>query len=168
MRIGILSGAKTRGALGHRTPATLAAAVLALAVATDLRAQTFPDEPIGYVGHGAAFDSKGREMALTPAFIEEAQHYYIQKLSDLAGPEQRKEFDQVRERLAAEKNWDRQTRLYGNSAMIDWLLGRTSLDPAGALASKNNFLKYAIRKRAFPNTKFVPPAELVKLGARER
>ena len=156
---------RTTGAFRRRILVTFAG--VALAASIGIRAQTFPDEPIAYVGHGAAFDRKGREIALTAAFIEAAQNYYTQKLRERVAPEQRKEFDQVRERLAADKNKDQQTRLYGNSALIDWLLGRTSLDPAGALAGKNNFLKYAIRKRAFPNKKFAPPAELIKLGARE-
>lgn len=130
-------------------------------------AQSFPDEPIAYIGHGAAFDRKGREITLTPAVIESAQTYYIEKLHERVTPEQRKEFYQVGDRLVKGKSWDRQTQLYANSALIDWLLARTSLDPMGALAGKNNLLKYAIRKRAFPNKKFVPPAELTKLGARE-
>jgi hypothetical protein len=28
-------------------------------------AQTFPDEPIAYIRHGAAFNHSGREIALT-------------------------------------------------------------------------------------------------------
>ncbi len=157
----------TSGTLRHLTLATLASTGLAFAAASQLFAQTFPDEPIAYIGHGAAFDRKGREIALTPAFIESAQGYYIQKLRERVTPEQRKEFDRLRETLPKGKRWDRQTQLYASSALMDWLLSRTPIDPMGAIAGKNNLLKYAIRKRAFANKKFVAPEELTKLGARE-
>src|SRR5688572_18184054 len=137
-----------------RRLALLASAGLACAAASLSIAQTFPDEPIAYIGHGAAFDRNGREIALTPAFIESAQGYYIQKLRERAAPGKRRQFEQVRDRLLKGKSWDHQTRLYANSALIDWLRGQASIDPMGATAGKNNLLKYAIRKRAFPNKKF--------------
>lgn len=158
-------GTSTSRTLCHLTLAALAAVGVALLTTARVPAQTFPDEPIAYVGHGAAFDAKGREIPVTPAFIESAQGYYLQRLRDRVAPEQRREFDQVRGQLTKGKTWDRQTQLYANSALIDWLLARTPIDPMGALAGKNNFLKDAIRRRAFPNRKFVPPAELLKLGA---
>ncbi len=139
-----------------------------LALTGALQAQTFPDEPIAYVGHGAAFNARGKEIALTPAMIESSQAYYIKKLREHLTPALREEFDKTRTGLSTNKKWDEQTRLYANSALVDWLLARTSsLDPMGAMAGKNNFLKTAIRSRAFRNKKFVPPEELLKIGARE-
>jgi hypothetical protein len=151
--------------LAHFT-LTAITCLLAFALAGPVCAQTFPDEPIVYIGHGAAFDRRGKEIPLTPAFIESAQAYYINKLRERVDAGQRKEFDAVRERLVRGKSWDRQTRLYANSALIDWLQGRVKDDPLGTLAGKNNLLKYTIRTRAFANKKFVPPEELTRLGAR--
>lgn len=147
---------------------TLAGLGLAFGTASQVFAQAIPNEPIAYIGHGAAFDSKGRELALTPAFIENVQAFYLRELQERVTPAQREEFTQLRERLVKGKTWDRQTQLYASSALVDWLLARTSIDAMGAIAGKNNLLKYTIRSRVFANKKFAPPAELAVLGRREQ
>jgi hypothetical protein len=127
-------------------------------------AAQLPGEPIAYVGHGSAFDRSGRELTLTPAFIESAQGFYLGELPKHLPREKQAEFERVRAGLALARSQDAQTRLYANSALIDWLLIHANFDQSGNLASKNNFLKSAIRNRIFPNKKFVPPEELTRMA----
>jgi len=146
---------------------TLACLTVVLGLASSAPAQSFPDEPIAYIGHGAAFDKSGRRIQLTPAFIESAQAYYIGKLRERVPGPKRAEFDGLRGKLPSVRSADPQTRAYAGSALVDWLLVRSTVDTMGAIAGKNNLLKHVIRFRAFANKKFTPPAELLRLGTPE-
>lgn len=123
-----------------------------------------PGEPIAYVGHGAAFDHSGRQIQITPAFIESAQAFYLRELPKRLPQKEREELARTQAGLALAKSPDAQTRLYAQSALLDWILVRGNIDPKGTLRSKNNFLKTAIRSRVFPNKKFVPPEELTRMA----
>lgn len=147
-----------------RFPLVLVSGMVMVLLAGVATAQ-LPGEPIAYVGHGSAMDRSGRELAVTPAFIENAQAFYLRELVKRAPRDKQAEFERVRAGLTLARSQDPQMRLYANSALIDWLLARVEIDPSGNLASKNNFLKTAIRNRVFPNRKFVPPEELTRMAA---
>lgn len=146
-----------------RLPIVVAAAGMLLITA--VAAAQIPGEPIAYVGHGSAFDRNGRELPLTPAFIESSQAFYLRELPKRVPRDKQTEFERMRAALTQAKSQDPQMRLYANSAMIDWLLARTDFDKTGNLGSKNNFLKTVIRNRVFANKKFVPPEELTRMAA---
>jgi hypothetical protein len=50
---------------------SLVSAGLAFSAVGVVIAQTFPDEPIAHIGHGAAFNHSGREIALTLTVLVE-------------------------------------------------------------------------------------------------
>src|ERR1051326_2570014 len=60
-------------------PIALLSVLSALSAPTAFAADA--DEPIAYIGHGAFFDRRGKEIKLTQEFVENAQAYYRQKLA---------------------------------------------------------------------------------------
>lgn len=62
-----------------------AALALAVAISSPVPAQPTTPEPIAYTGHGAMFDSTGREILPTAEFIDAAQDWYLAHLSEKAG-----------------------------------------------------------------------------------
>ncbi len=121
------------------------------------------DQPISFIGHGAMFDSSGKNIEVTTQFIENSQKYYIKKLRDSLPENIKKEFDNKKELLFKEKSWNKQTTLYANSFLLDWLLGRVDLQDAGGLKGKNQLFKYYIKTRIFSGT-FNIPNELKPLA----
>jgi hypothetical protein len=91
---------------------SVVAAVLAglLMPVSDVRAQDLAG-PIAYTGHGAMFDSDGREITPSLAFINEAQAFYKRALLEQADPEVRERFAALEARLTQGQALEGQTQL---------------------------------------------------------
>lgn len=63
------------------------------------RMQAQEEEPIAYMGHGAFFDQRGKEIEVNLKFVKDAQDWYRQKLLKGLNPQQIGIFNQFREGL---------------------------------------------------------------------
>ena len=104
-----------------------------------------PDEPIAFIGHGAMFDLQGNEIAPSPQFLQEAQAYYLDKLSQLATPEQRAQLSTKQAALLTNTDLNVRDQMIAKAALIDWLIDEVQLADGGELQGKNNFIRGMIR-----------------------
>jgi hypothetical protein len=104
------------------------------------------DEPIAFIGHGAMFDKNGKEIEVTPEFIESTQQYYLDRLYQRASQEQKARFDQEKARLLEGRQWDKQSTLIANAALLDLLIKEVKPEQAHLLQGKNNLIRYRLRK----------------------
>ena len=121
------------------------------------------DPPIAFIGHGSMFDSKGNEIEVTEEFIANATEFYLDDLYKQANDEQKVRFDDVKGRLLAGKSWGRQSELYANAELLDWLVKEVRPKHGHVLQGKINLLRSVLRKRiSGPNagTPFEPPTQL--------
>lgn len=100
-----------------------------------------PVDPIAFIGHGAAFDTEGRQINITPEFIRGAHAYYFATLSERASPSQRKAIAQRRNALSGIQMESMQAQLYANATLLDWFLQETRPSNYADLRSKAKFLK---------------------------
>ncbi|MEA2343761.1 MAG: hypothetical protein QOF63_1930 [Thermoanaerobaculia bacterium] len=102
-----------------------------------------PEEPIAYIGHGAFFDSKGKQIPVTAQWVEATQEWYRKKLV-AALPEQKKSaYAGYHKRLFAEVRGEGQTGLVVRQQELDWLLANAAkVDPR--TVGKLNALKYEL------------------------
>ena len=104
-------------------------------------------EPIAYIGHGAMFDAQGNELEVTPELIELTQQYYLDELYAKADGEIRSQFDTQRARLLDNRQWNKQSELVANSALLDWLIKESQPEQAHILQGKNNLLRYHLQRQ---------------------
>jgi hypothetical protein len=79
------------------------------------------EQPIAYIGHGAFFDSKGNEIKMTLAFVENAQAWYRADFRSGLDAVKRREFAQFEKRLYAGVEMKGQTRLVVQQRALEWL-----------------------------------------------
>jgi hypothetical protein len=142
---------------------TLVFALLSIVVAT-AGALTLDEEPIAYVGHGAAFDRNGKQLPLSVEFVRRTQAYYLENLSARLPADQRRAYERLRDETRMKRKPDTQSGAYADGLLIDWLLQRVGRDSDGSIAGKNQFLKRAIRSRLFPGTLKAADLQLTPLS----
>jgi hypothetical protein len=119
--------------------------LLVCLIASPVLAQETSDEPIAYIGHGAFFDSQGRQIEVTPQFIAGAQRFYQQKLAARLSDKKRSEFASVQKRLG-------EIRASGASDLavqqrgLDWLAANVPVNDGGRTKGKINALRYALER----------------------
>ncbi|UCE90271.1 MAG: VWA domain-containing protein [Pseudomonadota bacterium] len=123
-------------------------------------------EPIAFVGHGAMFDQNGKEIQVTPEFLENTLKYYVDDLYRQAGDEQKARFDAVREKLTKGRKWDQQNSLYASAELADWLIKEVKPRHGHVLQGKINLIRSKLRYQfdaAGQVSAFKPNAELQQL-----
>ena len=137
------------GAMGKNV--SIALAVLAVMIGsvqaqTDIGAwKVAPADPILTVGHGAIFDSQGKEINPSPEFIIQAQQFYLKRLFEQAGSKLQIELTSKQQRLQDLKGLTPPDQILVNSALIAWLIESVKPADAAHLASKSG----ALRNRIF-------------------
>ena len=135
-------------------------------ILTSANQPALAQEPIAYIGHGAMFDRNGNQIAATPRLIESAQQFYLGTLSALTNQEQFTRFKTERARLFEGWEWDHQSKLIANSALIDWLLHEVDSSQLDDVQGKNNLIKQQLQLRLFQPGKgrrFTLPVPLTDL-----
>lgn len=106
------------------------------------------EEPIAYVGHGAFFDRRGRQIVPTAEFVAQAQAWYRQRLLAALGDNQRGAFAVFERRLREGLDTDGQARLVVEQRLLDWLVARAPRTVAyGRMRAKLNTLASQLRFR---------------------
>lgn len=84
------------------------------------------EEPIAYIGHGAFFDARGKEIEVTQAFVAKAQAWYRANL--MAGLDERKkrELTELEQRLQKGLRMEGQTRLVVQQRTLEWMFANSS------------------------------------------
>lgn len=103
-----------------------------------------PDEPIAAIGHGAFFDSTGKQIPVTAQWVAATQEWYRKKLA-AALPEQKKSaYAAYQKRLSADWKSEGQTALVVRQQELDWLVANAAkVDPR--TPGKLNALKYELQ-----------------------
>ena len=109
------------------------------------------DEPIATIGHGSMFDRKGKEIKVTPEFINTALDYYLTALVRITTQEQRAKFEEKRSKVFEGRNWDQQSTAYIKAEFIDWLLAEVQPSNAGVIKGKIGLLKLKSLKSGQPS-----------------
>lgn len=153
---------------------TILVLLLLSLVSPAVYSNSHPSEPIAFIGHGAMFDKEGKEIDVTPEFVQEAQEYYSRILYEKASKEHKAQFDIVKSRLFDSKKWDKQGELTANAALLEWLIKEVNPKGAHLLQGKNNLLKYKLRKYLSGDkagNTYTPPkllTDLIKQGASDK
>jgi len=130
----------------HRTGFVLCSCLVGCLLASSGSSSPVADDPIAFTGHGAMFDSQGRQIAVTQEFLEQAQGLYLYALDHLADGALRSRIDAERARLLQGRDWDPQSRMIANSAIIDRLLDELDpLDKLSDLRGKNRLIEQYLR-----------------------
>lgn len=116
-------------------------------ISSSAYSDSYSDEPIAYLGHGAMFDKEGNVIEPTLEFIQQAQDYYINKLYERATSDLKAQFDGYKSSLFDGSTWDSQSKLVANSALLQWLAQEVHPKEAFRVQGKNNFLKNKLRKQ---------------------
>lgn len=122
----------------------LAIRVLAILIISQ---SAYSQEPIAFIGHGSMFDSDGNEIGITEAFIEQSQEYYLGELYQAADDDKKALFDRQKAKLLQGSQWDKQSQMIANAALIDWLIREVNPENAHILQGKNNLLQHYLRKQ---------------------
>lgn len=123
------------------------ASILAALATPAVAARPMPlEDPIRFTGHGAAYGPDGRQVEVTAAFIAHAQALYTAQALLAATPVQRARFDYKRSYLTdlsrgAVTGVDRQSALYANSLLLDWLIDEVKPPEAARLKLRNRMLQ---------------------------
>jgi hypothetical protein len=105
-------------------------------------------EPIAYIGHGAFFDNKGRQIVPTADFVAKAQSWYRERLLAGLKPRQRAEFAAFEQRLGKDLNLTGQARLVVGQRALDWLTAHSPNTTATKqIQAKLNALTYRLNWR---------------------
>lgn len=101
-------------------------------------------QPIAYIGHGAFFDTKGKQIDLTQEFVTKAQAFYrAQLIADLPAAKQ-SEFLNFEKQLLSSKA-EGQARLALQQRAVEWLyINSSQLKNDTRLQSKLRALSYAL------------------------
>jgi hypothetical protein len=99
------------------------------------------DDPIAYIGHGAMFDKDGKEIQVTQEFIKEVYRFYLEALFKQANEQQRALVEQKQKRLFSGRQFNTQSELYVNSALIEWLIKEIRPVSSDTLSGKLKLLK---------------------------
>ena len=105
------------------------------------------DGPIAYTGHGAMFDSDGREITPSLGFINEAQAFYRRALLERADPAVRERFAALEARLTEGRALQGQAQLVVESRLLDWLIKSVAPAEADRLRAKNNYMKLELQRK---------------------
>jgi hypothetical protein len=124
----------------------LAACLFALFGATSVLADD--NEPIAYIGHGGFFDSKGKQIEVTPEFVANAQEWYRAKLMSGLNAAKKREFGDFEKRLNEGVRAEGQARLVVQHRSLEWLAANsTELKDSGRTLGKLNALRHALNRK---------------------
>lgn len=99
------------------------------------------DGPIAYIGHGAFFDDQGQQVVPTFGFVDEAQKWYREYLTQRLNRDREKEFVELEQRFE-DLRPDGQERLVVQQHMLAWLAHNTlTAEVDGRTLGKLNALK---------------------------
>src|SRR5207302_16719 len=115
----------------------------AILMCMGLAAQEPSQEPISIIGHGAMFDQKGREVAPTLSFIQQALNWYRAELLKNLPADRQAEFSEVERSLTEGLTLDKQSRLVLNTFLLDWLLDHSQVrseEHTSELQSRENLV----------------------------
>jgi hypothetical protein len=113
-----------------------------------LPAQAQEGEPIAAVGHGAFFDSRGRQIVPTADWVARTQAWYHSRLVSGLNRSQQTEFAALERRMSEGLDLDGQERLVVQQRSLDWLAARTPRTVAnGRMRAKLNALSYRLNWR---------------------
>jgi len=82
-------------------------------------------------------DAEGRELVSTPAFIADAQKFYLKTLYVQTTDVQKAEFTKKQQRLCGAKAITPEERTVVNAALISWLIVAVNSRDSVRLASNN-------------------------------
>lgn len=102
------------------------------------------EEPIAYIGHGAFFDPKGRQIVPTAEFVSKAQSWYRARLLAGLKPKQRAAFSAFEQRLGKGLNLTGQAGLVVRQRALDWLIAQSPRTLTNRMHGKLNALKYRL------------------------
>jgi len=123
----------------------------AILMCMGLAAQEPSQEPISIIGHGAMFDQKGREVAPTLSFIQQALNWYRAELLKNLPADRQAEFSEVERSLTEGLTLDKQSRLVLNTFLLDWLLDHSQVKDRDRIRGKNNLMKSLLKVRLGEN-----------------
>ncbi len=103
------------------------------------------DEPIAYIGHGAMFNSSGREIEVTREFVNDSIAYYQSSLSNLLDERQINDYMLEREKYEVRPVWHIFEDQIIQVTLLKWLVKVIELDDAGSLMGKTNLLERIIK-----------------------
>lgn len=89
-----------------------------------VNANTNNEEPISYIGHGAFFDNKEKQIVPTFEFIAKSQDWYQKKLSQKLSDEKAYEFERFEQKINNLNSYG-QSRLIARQYALDWLIANT-------------------------------------------
>ena len=118
-------------------------------------------EPVAYIGHGAMFDSNGKEITVTPEFGNQVQEFYLAALLRIADEKQRAAYERKRQKLLDGRRWDARSAFFIKSALIAGLAGEAPLANPGVLLGKTSLLNWKLLGS------FKPPRTLERMLADE-
>jgi hypothetical protein len=95
------------------------------------------NDPVLTVGHGAMFDASGKQFEPTADFALEAQRYYLKKLYERAGKEQRAQFKERQRRLLDLTAQSRAEQMLVNATLIARLIESVKPQDAPYVMSKS-------------------------------
>jgi hypothetical protein len=135
-------------------------------------AQTLPQEPIAYIGHGGFFDQQGNQIAVSQAFVDQAQAWYRTKLLSGLDDAKKAEFAGFERRLFVGAPAKGQTRMVLKQRSLEWLFANSQRHQEddrtlGKLRALAYALKWQIPERAElkafdKRALFALPVKLVK------
>jgi hypothetical protein len=79
------------------------------------------EQPIAYIGHGAFFDRRGKEIQVTPAFVEKTQTWYRAELLSGLDVRKKREFVGFEQRLYKGVQMKGQNGLVAQQRALEWL-----------------------------------------------
>ncbi|MDG2535647.1 hypothetical protein P6144_18440 [Sphingomonas sp. HITSZ_GF] len=124
---------------------SVAGVALVLGAFSNSTAWSQEEEPIAFVGHGAFFDSSGKEIAPTPEFLERAERWYERRIIPAA--EKSAEFDATMRKLTRGLELSSYERLFAKQAALSWMANNLLPDRVdGRTRGKLRALEYRMRR----------------------
>lgn len=123
-----------------------------------------PDDPIGFIGHGAIFDKAGKQIQPDLDFIEKTQDHYISVLRERLDDAERQAFDEGRAAIVQDQAIDRQSGMVAKTRMLEWLLKQTGDAKDGSVGGKIRLLGQLLEFKDPPSRgeKIAPQPDLMQ------
>lgn len=108
------------------------------------RAQTLPDDPIAYIGHGQLFDRNDQVISPTIEFIQSAQSQYISQLQSVLSPEEANMFNSARATVLEGLPANQRDAVFADNQLLLWLLDQAGAETNGELAGRVRLFQWLL------------------------
>jgi len=103
------------------------------------------EEPIAYIGHGAFFDARGKQIEPTSEFLQKAERWYEKKL--LSTQARSAEFEGKARDVTRGLDLSPYERLFARQAVLSWMASNATPDSvSGETLGKLRALEYRMRR----------------------